>query len=532
MAASSRPPQPPAGIEFPKDQTGRRSSTEPTKNALAATFCDDEKKRDQVLNVRNWRWQYDRLLEEHVRYSLEDPQRALDAATAGLDTFYKTFEFYRNDKQYTIEEAFSDSPPFELVKYRTGIRKGAGKSHSSYQVPYKSGILSGDDLARQARAWHANGSIERDTADALCEVARHDDWVAKLKQRYFVLLGAGAAMGPLECLLSHGANVIALDLAIPAIWKRLFETTDKYAGTLIFPLSPDVEDPSALSSEDLTKKAGCDIIKNGPDLAAWLASLYPSEPLTIGNYVYLDGEFFVRVSLACDAIMSKLCKSRPNTAIAFLCTPTDLHMIPEQTWQAARHNATGLRHLAFLPFTFSPIRLLRLVKNTRPAVQSTDGKPIYYVDGIVPDQGPNYALAKRMQHWRSIVARSQGHYVSTNIAPSTATVSVLKNRTFAWAYDGLPIVCPQIEIFYQETSNAVMTGLLINDLFNPNSVADPKKPLRNPLELFAHTSFHGGVWTMPYTMKSTGAVSVIMHFVKVLLPFLILLLVIIAYLSI
>ena len=37
----------------------------------------------------------------------------------------------------------------------------------------------------------------------------------------FVLLGAGAAMGPLEVLLALGANVIAVDLNREQIWRRL-----------------------------------------------------------------------------------------------------------------------------------------------------------------------------------------------------------------------------------------------------------------------------------------------------------------------
>lgn len=32
-------------------------------------------------------------------------------------------------------------------------------------------------------------------------------------------------------------------------------------------------------------------------------------------------------------------------------------------------------------------------------IESEDGHTYYTVDGIVPQQGPNYALAKRMQHW-------------------------------------------------------------------------------------------------------------------------------------
>lgn len=35
--------------------------------------------------------------------------------------------------------------------------------------------------------------------------------------------------------------------------------------------------------------------------------------------------------------------------------------------------------------------------------------------------GPNYALAKRMQHWRAMLAREVGCVVSSHIAPSVRT---------------------------------------------------------------------------------------------------------------
>lgn len=41
-----------------------------------------------------------------------------------------------------------------------------------------------------------------------------------------------------------------------------------------------------------------------------------------------------------------------------------------------------------------------------PAATSADGKLEFYInDGIVVQQGPNYALAKRIQHWRAMLAR-------------------------------------------------------------------------------------------------------------------------------
>jgi len=239
--------------------------------------------------------------------------------------------------------------------------------------------------------------------------------------------------------------------------------------------------------------------------------------------VYLDSEAHVRVALACDAIMKGIYeerKDKSSISLAFLCTPTDVHVIPEGANQAAlrQYKQTSLKSLAV-----APIRLVSrnmLVKNPIPPVETKDGK-FYFVDGLVVNQGPNYALAKRMQHWRAILAYDAGCNVSSNVAPSTATISVVRNRQFAWAYDGMPFFKP-MEIFQPATSNAVMCGLLISDVCNEQSVAHPKAAkLKNPYELFSYGSFHGGVWRAAYKVGSIGEVSVMVHFAKVALPFLV-----------
>lgn len=43
------------------------------------------------------------------------------------------------------------------------------------------------------------------------------------------------------------------------------------------------------------------------------------------------------------------------------------------------------------------------VKNALKPVKADNGENFYMVDGIVNRQGPNYALAKRIQHWRAMV---------------------------------------------------------------------------------------------------------------------------------
>lgn len=46
----------------------------------------------------------------------------------------------------------------------------------------------------------------------------------------FVLMGAGAAMGPFLTLMAMGANVVAIDIDIPAVWERLLRVAQSSAG--------------------------------------------------------------------------------------------------------------------------------------------------------------------------------------------------------------------------------------------------------------------------------------------------------------
>ena len=202
--------------------------------------------------------------------------------------------------------------------------------------------------------------------------------------------------------------------------------------------------------------------------------------------------------------MSRLCKKTKNVTLAFLCTPTDDHIIPQAARDAAK---TGFSKASWWQ------KLLSAVGVLKPNFALKKVNDMCIVDGIVGRQGPNYALAKRLQHWRAIVARSNGYAVSSNVAPSTATQSVISNPQFAAGYYGWRYFRP-LEVFMQDTSGAVMFALLINDLRNPLSKANPTVGLAHPLNLFTEQSFHGGIWRCPFTVDSVGVPAALSYYLQ------------------
>merc|ERR1712151_1005887 len=81
------------------------------------------------------------------------------------------------------------------------------------------------------------------------------------------------------------------------------------------------------------------------------------------------------------------------------------------------------------------------------------------------------------------------------------------------------------EVFKQETTNAVMTALLLHDVLNPKSPKNPanrkEHGVLNSLELFRTQSVHGGLWRSQYKMDTIGEFSVLVYFTGVLGPYLI-----------
>ena len=312
----------------------------------------------------------------------------------------------------------------------------------------------------------------------------HPEWL-RLPEHTVAVLGAGAEIGPLPSLLRWGARLAAVDLPRPAIWERVLDTARRSAGTLLVPVPDGAAADGPLAGRD----AGADLIAEVPAVADWLSTL--PGPLVLGNYVYADGGTNVRVCVAVDALTMRLQAARGDLALAFLATPTDVFAVPAdavaQSTRAYASRSTGAKLLGRPLRTLSAGRLLRraYLPGVDPGVN----------DSLVPQQGPNYALAKRLQRWRAAVARDAGATVSLNVAPPTRTRSVLKSRALAAAYAGAHRF--GVEVFEPATCNVLMAALLVHDL---NTGGGPAHP--HPWQDEAHAAVHGGLWRTAYAPRS------------------------------
>jgi len=513
----------PQGVAWPKTKSGDRSSTATNRGILAAAAGAGPGGAEAAAKVskeKKWRFAYNKHLIEHVSQSLQSPDACLAMARAGLEAAQTSFQFLREgqpemsmkdamvklgDNIFDTAELKGDqSAPSKLeltLSYGAPI---LGKPYYQFEKQRKNKI-SGLKLREQLDTWVEYGTLEPDVADALKTLQmKQGEWL-DLSDMYFVLLGAASAMGPLMFLLSLGANVVAV--ARPRALRGILDKAKDSPGKLMFPVKKGTDWKGMLAKGDfdsLAKVSGCDLMTQAPEIAAWACSVAPGKQLTVGNYTYLDGALHVQIAVACDCIMQRLCAERKDTALAFLGTPTDAHVVTKEAAKAAE------KAYAQAPLWMKLWEAAGILKQNKPRVVGD----LQYMDSIVPDQGPNYILSKRLQHWRAMVARAEGHIASSNVSPSTATSSVTSNASFAAAYGGMHIFRP-MEVAYQELSLSLMGALLIHDLRNPKSAANPSTPLPNPLCLFQATSFHGGIWRCPYSITSIGIPSAIKYYLTV-----------------
>jgi hypothetical protein len=468
-------------VDFPLSDDGRRSTSVVGRAVVAdALRAVDPTGALDAAHETNWRSGYLLHFRRLLEAGLASRQASLGVASAGLAALHARMVAVDASGAELPLVAWAGSEPAQHLE--TVQLTGTGAPERQLSLPFRGERLSGDALHERLDAWVTAGVVEPSAADAVRTVMANPDWLS-LEGRTVAVLGAGAEMGPLQALLRWGARVAAVDLPHPEVWERILRTASTGAGTLLVPAG------SEAGTSALEHRAGADLTSDVPAAAAWLADL--PGPLVLGNYVYADGGTNVRLSMAVDALTLRLSEIRDEVALAFLATPTDVFAVPreavEQATRSYEHRSGTAKLLSRPLRTVSGGRLLRrsYVRDADPGIN----------DSLVAQQGPNYALAKRLQRWRASVARDAGATVSLNVAPPTRTRSVVKNRALAAAYAGAHRF--GVEVFEPATANVLMAALLVHDLHTDGGPVHD-----HPWQDEAFGAVHGGLWRSAYAPRS------------------------------
>jgi hypothetical protein len=468
------------GVLFPLVD-GRRS-TQSTARAVfadATRGCAPDVAR-AIDSSAKWRREYVARLVDIEAASASTPKNALLVAADGLAAVHDRMVFARDGSEQRIADAIAT---WREPRLETQTVVGSGAHPERLAIPYRGHTLAGDELQRQLDRWVADGVVERSCAEALQLVASNPDWL-DASDLTVALVGAAAEMGPLRALTHWGATVLAVDIRRSDIWDRIRGLAQAGCGRVHMPT-------------DSTKRGslGADLLTETPEIRAWFDGF--EGPLVFGNYAYADGAAFVRVASAADALIADLIQTRPETSVAYLASPTDVFAVPGELVEGPHVRGKRGRMMRLPLRAASAGRFF--TPNYRRVVDGEDGQRYGLADCVIPQQGANYALAKRLQRWRAVLAR-QTVVTSANVAPATKTRSVMKNRVLAAAYAGAGSY--GVEVFEPETSSTLMAALLIHDLRNPAAAAHPSSDLAHPLDLFVDQAAHGGLWRLPYEPRS------------------------------
>ena len=466
------------GVVFPRTDDGRRSTTATGREVWAdAVRPVDADLAARIEAERDWRRGYVARVVNVTAAGTRSAADALTVARAGLASLAERMVFERDGDSRPVPDAVKGGG----TELPTRTVQGHGAHQGELAVPYRGEVLRGDALRRRLDDWAANGTIERSCAQALHDVVAHPDWL-DLRDRSFAVLGAAAELGPVQPLLSWGAHVAGVDLPRQHLQDRLVDAARTGAGRLDLPQRAD-------------GGTGADLLVETPEVAQWLAQTTAGRPVTVGSYAYADGAKHVQVAVASDAVVEHLLRTQPDASYAELATPTDAYAVPLDVVEDARRRWAGR---GWRKAAQAPARALTRGSLYAPSydvtVRRDDGTEVGIADVLVPQQGPNYTLAKRLQRWRAVVGHADGVVVSANVAPATSTRSVTKNRLLAAAYAGARSF--GVEVFEPATSRVLMAALLVHDL------RAGRRDVAHPDDLLVSQAAHGGLWRVGYAPRS------------------------------
>lgn len=473
---------PPRGVVFPELE-GERSTSAVGRSVVWASLSEvDPDGARAAGRATNWRRHYPEHLRRALESGLSSPAAAQTIAAAGLAEAQRRMQWADEAGERSLVDLLNSPTAVSSPLMSETVHGSAAPA--AFALPVRGVPLAGAALAAQLSRWVESGVMEPSAAAAVRTVAEHPEWLS-LPGHSVVCLGAAAEIGPVRPLLAWGATVAAVDLPGRERWDHLITTAATSAGALVFPVHG--------GDGDVVERAGADLLTELPALIEWVCGLGSGlgSGLVIGNYTYADGGAHVALAAASDALATAVRATRPELTLAFLATPTDVFAVPSDAAAAA---ATAYADRG-VPARWigPPLGVLSRGRALRPNYPNPpdDGPAVH--DAIVRQQGPNYALAKRIQRWRATTDLMAGRRVSINLAPPTRTRSVLKNRALAAAYAGAHRF--GVEVFEPETTRVLMATLLVHDL-----MAEPRSWV-HPWQLEADQAVHGGLWRTAYAPR-------------------------------
>ena len=467
------------GVVLPAHGESRSSSAFGRDVVVAALGEVDPIGARAAAAETDWRRGYPPHLLRAVEVGLLGPEATGATARAGLAAVHARMRWQPDPQadDRPLAEALAPATPL-----RTRTVQGRGPAETEFSLPFRGRRLRDDQVVAKLDDWVTRGILEPGVRDGVVDVLHHPEWL-RLDGWTVAVLGAGAEMGPLRALLRWGADVAAVDLPRPQPWADLTALAHGGAGRLFLPVGPD-------------DRPGADLLHDLGSVAAWIGTL-PGRPV-LGNYVYADGITNLRLSAATDLLATGLLTDRPDAALAYLATPTDAFVVPAE---AVAHSNAAYGRPGGWSRVRGPLRAASGGRLLRRQYAPGDAPGVN--DSIVPQQGPNYLLAKRIHRWRAAAAAADGRVVSMNIAPPTRTRSVLKNRALAAAYAGAHRF--GVEVFDPATSNTLMAALLVRDLQTAGSVA-----AQGGWRAEATQAAHGGLWRTAYDPRSALGIAAVL----------------------
>lgn len=277
---------------------------------------------------------------------------------------------------------------------------------------------------------------------------------------------------------------------------------------------------------DIAEFAGADATAETPEIINWLCSAAIKAlggPLHIYSGIYLDGEGFVRASVAMDAIVDGCTANAEKCGgakpvLLYIDTPSHAHLVPRSASAASkRYRAASGVVRGFL----TTLGLLKPLKFRR----TSDNAEREVMVGLASQQGPNYAVAKLLQRWRALVARDFGSLVSITNGPAAKTNSVMHSKTMAFVMNHIHWVAPNVA-HEPETVKELMALIMVRDLHSNHALGRPGAKMHHALDICEENAWHGGMWLSPYDAQSTGVWIYLRYYgVRFGLPLLVLLLV-------